>query len=196
MISYIGDISKADAELLCKLAIKSRKILEFGCGASTQVLAQYTVGEITSLDTDPNWITRTQENLQLLKVDNTVHFEDYYSFIPFDNNYDLIFDDGADEFRLPFAFNTWANLIEGGYLLFHDTRRQKDVDNIAEFIKKYSPEIESVYINKDHSNITVIKKKKAEMYENWNETEGRKPWQSGYEPVNLEEFKALQNGSL
>lgn len=186
MIPYIGDISKADAQLLSELAEKSENILEFGVGASTQVLAHYGKN-LMSIETDNNWIERTKENLKLLGIQKEIVFINYNVFMTSDipTTYDLIFDDGADEFRLPFAYKTWDKLAVGGYLLFHDTRRGKDVQNIADFIVKHSPEIESVFINKDHSNITVIKKKAAEFYENWNEVEGREPWESGYEPVNI-----------
>lgn len=192
MINYIGDISKADSVILRNMAKQSTNILEFGSGGSTQVLAAYTKGKVASVETDKNWMVRTNENLRLLEINTEVEFKDYYSFIP-EGEYDLIFDDGATEFRLPFAQLTWKHLKIGGYLLIHDTRTSREVQVVHDFMKEFSPEIESIFINKDHSNITVIKKKVAEFYINWNETENRKPWQSGYEEVNLEEFKALQN---
>lgn len=187
MIPYIGDISKADAGILKQLAGPAKNILEFGVGASTQVITKYSDGNFTSVETDPDWIVRTKENMKLLGITKEPVFADYYTFLP-EGEYDLIFDDGADEFRLDFAYKTWPYLKIGGYMLFHDTRRGKDVDNIAEFVRKNSPYIESVYINKDHSNITVIKKKQGEFYENWNEVEGREPWESGYVPVDIEKL--------
>ena len=196
MIPYVGDLSKADAKILKDLAEKSERILEFGVGGSTQILAAYGKGKapIVTVETSLEWIGWTKNNLNLLGITREVLFADYYTFLPMEE-YDLIFDDGADEFRLPFAYKTWPQLKEGGYMLFHDTRRGRDVQNIADFIVKFSPEIESVFINKDHSNITVIKKKKAEFYENWNVVEGREPWGSGYEPVDVEKLKAkLANG--
>lgn len=191
MIPYVGDISRDDAKILKDLAEQSERILEFGVGASTQVLAAYGKGNapILTVETSLEWVSRTQQNLNLLGITREVMFADYYTFLPIDE-YDLIFDDGADEFRLPFAYKTWPNLKIGGYMLFHDTRRGKDVQNIADFIVMNSPEIESIFINKDHSNITVIKKKKAEFYENWNVVEKREPWVSGYEPVDIEKQKA------
>lgn len=194
MIQYIGDISKADAIILKELAEQSESILEFGVGASTQVLAAYGKGKVTSVETSPEWIERTKMNLRFLEITKEVDFQDYYTFQPF-TEYDLIFDDGATEFRLPFALLTWKFLKIGGYLLIHDTRTSREVQVVHDFMQACSPEIESIFINKDHSNITVIKKKSAEFYENWNEVEGRKPWQSGYEPVNLEEFNSLKNGN-
>lgn len=192
MIQYIGDISKEDANILADLAEQSDNILEFGVGASTQVLAAYGKGKVTSVETSPEWIERTKINLRLLEITKEVDFQDYYTFQPF-TEYDLIFDDGATEFRLPFALLTWKFLKIGGYLLIHDTRTSREVQVVHDFMQACSPEIESIFINKDHSNITVIKKKEQEHYINWNEAEGRKHWQSGYEPVNLEEFNALKN---
>jgi len=192
MINYIGDISKADSIILRDFAKQSSNILEFGVGASTQVLAAYAKGKVTSTETAQEWIDRTKANLKLLNITTEVDFKDYYSFEP-SGEYDLIFDDGATEFRLPFAVLTWKYLKIGGYLLIHDTRTSREIELVGEFIKLCSPEIESVIINKDHSNITVFKKKEAEFYINWNITENRKPWQSGYEEVNLDEFNQLNN---
>ena len=197
MILYIGDLSQNDALILKELAQQSNQILEFGVGASTQILAYYGTGSLVTVETDLKWTERTKENLKLLGIPKEPYFEDYYTFMQkyIVGGCDLIFDDGADEFRLPFALKTWPHLKIGGYLLFHDTRRQSDVNNIGEFIKVHSPEIESVYINKNHSNITVIKKKSAEFYEDWNVVEGREPWESGYEPVDVEKLnEELNNG--
>lgn len=187
MIPYIGDISKADAGILKQLAGPAKNILEFGCGASTQILTKYSDGSFTTVETDPDWIVRTKENMKLLGITKEPVFADYYTFLP-EGEYDLIFDDGAVEFRLPFALLAWDHLKIGGYLLIHDTRTSREVQVVHDFMKEKSPEIESIYINKDHSNITVIKKKKAEFYEDWNVIEGREPWESGYEPVDIEKL--------
>lgn len=188
MIPYIGDISRQDSELLREFAERSESILEFGVGASTQVLAKYGAGKLVTVETAMEWTERTRENLSLLGITKEVDFRDYYKFTP-DDKYDFVFDDGADEFRIPFANLVWPHIRVGGYLAFHDTRRQKDVDNVAEFLRTHSPEIYSIEINKNHSNITVIRKKDAVFYINWNETENREPWESGYAPVDMEKFK-------
>lgn len=182
MIPYIGDISKNDALLLKELAEKSMSILEFGPGASTQVMVAYTKGTIISVETEPSWIDRCRENLDSLKLPWSlpkVEFKNYYDF-DYSGEYDFIFNDGADEFRLPFAIASWKHLKIGGYFAFHDTRRTQDIKRLCVFIEKYSPEIEFVFINRNHSNITVIRKKQAEFYEDWNLDEGRTIEDAGY----------------
>lgn len=187
---YIGDISKQDAKLLADHAFYADRILEFGVGASTQVLRHNSRGEMISVETSPEWIEKTKENFKLLGINKTVDFRDYYTFKP-DGVYDLIFDDGATEFRLPFAQLVWGNLAIGGYFLLHDTRTDREVKVVSELVKLYSPEIESIFMNKDNSNITIIKKTTAKFYENWNVVENRPAWLSGYEEVNIEELNKM-----
>ena len=187
---YIGDLSKNDAMVLSVYARDSKRLLEFGVGASTQIFRNYSKRDVTSLETSPEWIERTANNLKLLEIEGDVNFCDYYTFQPH-GEYDLIFSDGADEFRLEFALKTWDNLSVGGKLIFHDTRRQSDINNVAEFIKQKSSEIEDVAINIGDSNLTVISKRKKITYENWNEVESKPAWLSGYEEVNEEELKKM-----
>jgi len=176
MIDYIGDISVNDAKTLQRLAQASTRVLEFGCGASTQVLAAYAQ-RVISIETEQTWIDKTIANLARLELSN-FEFMLYQNFSP-NGEYDLIFDDGVDGLRLVFANNVWNFLRIGGKLCFHDTRRSQDIKNVCDFIALHSPEIESVVINVDHSNITVITKKLAEFYENWNLVEGKELWQYG-----------------
>jgi predicted O-methyltransferase YrrM len=200
MIPYIGDISKQDAALLRRLTAQLHglmgtppRILEFGMGASTQVIAHYSDAEFTSVETEPSWRERTVANLELLGIDRPVKLELYKGFMETiclkeDNHYDLIFDDGVDGYRLEFARKTWRLLKEGGLLLFHDTRRTSDIKNVCELVAEQSAYISSVSINEADSNITVIRKRRPVFYENWNETEGRAPWQSGYAPMKYGEY--------
>lgn len=188
---YIGDISKQDAKLLADHAFYADRILEFGVGASTQVLRANSRGEMISVETSPEWIEKTKENFKLLGINKTVDFRDYYTFKP-DGVYDLIFDDGATEFRLPFAQLVWENLAIGGYFLLHDTRTDREVKVVSELVKLYSPEIEIIFMNKDHSNITVIKKKDSEFYSNWNLDENKPPYMSGYENPTAEEIEIIK----
>ena len=94
MIPYIGDISKQDAVVLKELAEQSVDILEFGCGASTQVLAAYTSGSVISVDTAPAWIRKTREHLKRLNLPE-VSFCSYDEFVTWRGGpYDLVFNDG------------------------------------------------------------------------------------------------------
>src|SRR6267378_847360 len=61
-LRYIGDISREDAALLARTAAGARRILEFGAGASTQVLAISAPqgAEIVTVETKPEWVASTR----------------------------------------------------------------------------------------------------------------------------------------
>jgi predicted O-methyltransferase YrrM len=189
MIDYIGDVSREDAVLLRSLAEHSRRILEFGCGASTQIFAAYGADTVDSVETDAQWIDKTKRNLVRLGISKPVEFHDYASFKP-TGEYDLIFVDGVDELRQPFALATWASLAVGGRMCFHDTRRvvphgistTSDVQNVCALIERFSPEVHFAAINQDNSNTTVIGKRKPLPYVDWMKSENRTRAQMGLEP--------------
>lgn len=194
MIPYIGDISKADAVVLAAYAQSSDSILEFGCGASTQVLAKYSENIIVSIDTEGVWIDKTKNNLDLFGLRDQVIFEDYYSFmraprLPFD----FIFDDGEDSLRREFAIKMWPYLSVGGVLAFHDTRRGHDFRNVLEVLAIYHNEVDTVIFNKESSNITCIYKKIPEPYDNWQISENREPWMLGYDDLPEEFIKSIKH---
>ena len=183
MINYIGDISIADAQVLMKFAEVSTSILEFGVGGSTQILQEYRPGisEMLSVDTSQEWIERTQDNLARLKIPRVHQMLLYKDWQP-SGEYDLIFDDGVDDLRLQFALSTFPLLKIGGYLLMHDTRRYRDMRNFAEVMTHFGNNIDLVQLNLQGSNISVMRKKAHEPYINWQETEGKQPWQYGLAP--------------
>lgn len=195
MIPYIGDLSIADAELLRELAGRSDHVLEFGAGASTQIFAAYSRGAvIDSVETEPEWIEKTERNIVRLclaprgDVAYRVRFHLYQKFLPA-GPYDLVFVDGIDELRSPFAFLTWPELAVGGRMAFHDTRRTaphgdsptSDVQNVCALIERYSPEIARVVLNENDSNTTVVTKRAPLLVEDWNAREGRTLAQIGLE---------------
>jgi predicted O-methyltransferase YrrM len=199
---FVGDLSRADAELLERYASRAGRVLEFGVGGSTQIIAQsLPPGAVfVSLDTDPAWIAVTRERLGKLGVADrcrfVAHDEGWRAAVigdpPGAATFDLIFDDGIDELRRPFALESWPLLQPGGFMLFHDTRRFGDLVNVAWVMQTYFTEVEDVYVNQRvdgvSTNISVIKKKAAEPYVNWNHTENKPLWMyGGFGPV-PEEF--------
>lgn len=196
MLRYIGDISAADAEVLADLAEDSTSILEFGCGASTQVMAHYKgIGLMVSVDTDQGWIEKTKGNLKILGIQDEVGFSDYYKFMdertpkgPFD----FIFVDGVDALRREFAIKIWPYLQVDGTMAFHDTRRAHDFRNVLEVLANFQNEVGMVSFNYDGSNITLIQKKELEPYDNWQITENKQPWQLGYGEIPAEELVKIK----
>jgi predicted O-methyltransferase YrrM len=183
-MAYIGDISKEDAALLTATVRDARRIFEFGVGASTQVMARAAPvdADLISLETDPAWIARTRRNFAILGIARPV------TFLPYDGwqaavsgEFDVVFDDGVDALRLPFAMAAWPLLRVGGVMMFHDTRRPGDMRNVLDLVASAFLSVESVSCNAEHSNITVVRKKAPEPYVDWNLVERRSRWQVGQE---------------
>jgi predicted O-methyltransferase YrrM len=181
MVRYIGDLSKQDVKVLVEFSTRSKNILEFGVGGSTQVMAQSTKGNITSVDTSIEWINLTKDNLNILGITKDVSFVIYddWKRRNYNTKYDMIFNDGISNLRQEFMELTWDLLKVGGHMIFHDTRVNVHKDTIIDlYIKKWS-EIEHILVNTDDSNMTVIKKKRHTPYVNWNKKEGREAWMRG-----------------
>lgn len=194
MIPYVGDLSRNDAALLKELAEHAARILEFGAGASTQIFAAYSKGDVTSVETDPGWIDRTAQRVASLRASGTparpvsfLRWRAHDGDVVLDGAFDLIFVDGIDELREAFALMVWPRLAIGGVMAFHDTRRVRphgdattsDVENVCEVVVRYSPEVESVVLNAADSNITLVTKRAPLPLEDWNAVEGRTPEQIG-----------------
>jgi predicted O-methyltransferase YrrM len=205
MIKFIGDLSKADAEVLKAAAEKYSSILEFGCGASTQIFAKYRQqgAEVVSIDTSIEWIDKTVDNLRILGIDpNSIELCDFNSFIPLlvtdawkNVKYNFIFNDGVDALRRPFAIQIWPFLSVGGTLAFHDTRRPHDFRNVLEVLAQFQNEIGRVEFNIAGSNITLIEKTLPKPYDNWQITEKKEPWMLGYGPI-PEYYKEIMKESI
>jgi predicted O-methyltransferase YrrM len=189
MIKYIGEISKQDAEVLRTLAEQSKSILEFGVGASTQIIAKYRTGDrFDSIDTSTEWIDRTKSNLDLLEIDqsrvNIVHID---AFRP-DGFYDFIFIDGKEDLRLKLALDLWPNLAVGGIMAFHDTRRPADIRNVLELVAHHQNEVHVIQLNVSGSNISFVRRKELEQWYDWNVVEKREPWEIGYGKPDLKYY--------
>ena len=177
-MKYGGDNSKADAALLVKEAAKDSSLLEFGSGASTQVLAQATQGHVLSLDTDQGWLDRTRRNLELLRVPAERYQLRLYA-TDVEGPFDLILVDGIDSERAAFSRWAWKLLKVGGLILFHDTRRKADLLMVLDLLLEHRDEVGDVLLNAEGSNLSGFRRKMPEPYVNWNVAEGRAPWQTG-----------------
>ncbi len=191
---FIGDLSLQDADVLVKHAEKSKSVLEFGAGGSTQLLAQCGCIDITSVETDAKWIEATKQRLTQIATESTINFIPYTE--QFNQEFDLIFVDGVDNLRRQFAIGTWKYLKIGGIMLFHDTRRFQDFQNVAWVSQLYHNEISCIMVNESASdgatsNITAIHKKLHEPYVNWNYSEDKPLWSYAALP-NTESFPLWQ----
>lgn len=189
-LKFIGDLSAQDSKIIETYARRASRVLEFGVGGSTQIIAQ-SISESTqflSLDTDPAWIETTEHNLQRLGVQSRCSMMRYEEWAPAPGeHFDLIFNDGTPEQRLEFALRCFSHLRIGGFLLFHDTRGLHHIKNVTSVIEAFYESIGRVTFNEVvdgvASNITVVEKKVKEPYVNWNEVEGRPPWAFGHGTV-------------
>ena len=180
-IKFIGDLSLEDADILAGYAKNCEKILEFGSGGSTQIFAQSNARSIISVETDQKWIDLTASRLAQFGT-TVVEFSSYATH--FDKFFDLIFVDGVDSLRKDFAIKTWKLLKLNGIMLFHDTRRFRDFQNVAWISQLYFNEIKQIDVNATasngiSSNITVLHKKQYEPYVNWNKSENKPEWSYG-----------------
>ena len=190
-MKFIGDLSSQDAALLERYTRSADSVLEFGVGGSTQIIAQSISPQasFTSLDTDPKWIEITRGHLARLGVDARCQMLPYESWIanPPPSSFDLIFNDGLNTLRRDFAFFSFPILTVGGVMLFHDTRRSRDVRYVLDVVETFFEEIENVHLNERiqgaSRNITVVRKKTREPYVDWNLAERRPPWAYGLDKV-------------
>lgn len=174
-MKYIGDLSRRDVQVLAEYASHADGIVEFGVGASTQVIAEHRPQRswFQSIDTDETWIDRTRANLDKLKIHNAPSFISWERWLGVETlPVDLAFDDGIDHLRCEFALRIWPTLKIGGVLLVHDTRHLEHIERtIVPLIHEFHGEIDAIRFNEQGSNIMAVVKKVAEPYVNWNECE-------------------------
>lgn len=174
---FIGDLSHEDAVVLEFYGLVSPRILEFGAGGSTQIFAQCMPEVLISVETSQEWIDKTKRNIERFRPCTDPVFVQYGSHPR--HEYDLIFVDGVWDLRRDFAQSTWPLLRVGGQMIFHDTRRWFDAENALLTAKVYFDEVDTIHMNTDNSNCTVLTKRDKIEYVNWNESEGKPAWMYG-----------------
>lgn len=179
-IKFIGDLSVQDAAVLEKHARAAKHILEFGAGGSTQIFSQCCPDTLVSVETSSFWIEVTTRRITELRVPHTPPVWAAYGAHP-KRQYDLIFVDGIDAKRLEFALATWPLLSMSGVMLFHDTRRERDVRNVFATATANFNEVRTITLNMDESNTSSITKGQPQPYVNWNNVEGLPMWRYGYD---------------
>ena len=191
MKKFIGLLRKDDAEIIERYARTAKSVVEFGAGGSTHIIAQTIAptSSFTSFETDAKWIALTKDRLARLKVAGRAKLLPHAQWPKLRTTLkpDLVFVDGLWALRRGFALEAWPQLRIGGHMLLHDTRRAKDIANVAAIVGTHFLEIESVLANAKHAgrttNVTVIRKKAREPEVNWYKTEGKPRWAYGLDPA-------------
>lgn len=181
-LKWTGDLSLQDADVLARYGKNSKNVLEFGCGGSTQILAQ-VCSKVVSIETVPAWIDVVKKRLGHIADASPVNFHLYDDPMP-DQRFDLIFVDGDKTRRFAFAAKMWEKLNKNRFMLFHDTKKDWGTDLIKRFISLKFGEIGIISINDvasdgRQSNITCIQKREQTPYINWQTIEGKPKWAYG-----------------
>jgi len=176
-MKFIGDLSLEDAHILEWYGSRATRILEFGAGGSTQIFAQCNPEVLISVETSQEWINKTKKNIERVRPCADPIFVAFGSHPR--QEYDLIFVDGMWDLRKDFAQSTWPLLSKNGCMIFHDTRRWFDAENVMMTAKMFFDEVHSIQMNEENSNCAVIQKRPKLEYVNWNYSEGKPLWAYG-----------------
>lgn len=198
-IKWVGDLSLQDADLLAMYGRQATRVLEHGCGGSTMILAQ-TAPSVVSYENVPKWKDVVEQRLSNLNLHHKAiiigqnSIEPFYNLVK-DYTFDLAFIDGEAKYRVSFIKKLWNTISDEGYVLFHDTRRDINVYKAArktyrtdltaiEILKLFPHEVGEIVFNVRasdgvKSNITIIKKEKQPVYEDWQRQENKPKWAYG-----------------
>lgn len=165
-----GDLSRQDVVTLCA-ECDNKKVVEFGMGGSTLLLAR-CASELVSCETHPNWFEVTHNRLKQIKdKTNNIELHKNIDSVNMNKMYDVVFVDGVDNMRLPFA-NKFINNTKK--IIFHDSRRLNDFDLALQFMRTHYQRILEAKFHANNSNLIIITlNDHPVVWENWNETERR-----------------------
>ncbi len=196
-VKWVGDLSLQDADIIAYYSKQSTWALEHGSGGSTMIMSHFC--NVISFEHDDKWKHTVRKRLDLIsnkKITHVLNEQQFYNHLR-NNHYqfDLMFVDGRVIDRRPFIDGYWNQLIDGGYLLIHDTRKivskhtfERHIHRTDlipnDIINMFPNEIGEVYFNKKDSNgvasnITAIKKEVQPLYDNWQDKENKPSWAYG-----------------
>ena len=180
--AVVGELGRSDIQVLAEHAQRSHRILEFGCGGSTMLFAQFSPpgSRIVSLDTERGWIDRTRDALKRLDA-NRVEFLPYAGWAgrlegwPW---FDLVFVDGLESERMNFAAEAWRLLQPGGVMIYHDGLWAQVVEMVLRQVGTTFQSVDSVTFCAQRSNCIVIRKKVELPFGNDPIPDRPEPWMS------------------
>jgi predicted O-methyltransferase YrrM len=188
---FVGDLSRADMQVLAEHAMRYDRILEFGAGASTQILASRgrQGSALVCVETESLWVDRTREHLRRLATREPV-FLSWEKWEEMNQStsrptFDLIFNDGLDRLRMDFGLRAWPMLGEGGVMLWHDCRQPHIVERALDLVRRFHEEVESVVLSLAGSNMAALKKRISLPYEHWGENERLRSGHVAVNPAHL-----------
>ncbi len=166
-----ADLSRADVRLLYEFC-QGKTVVEFGCGGSTVLLAQFAA-KVSSYDTDRDWINRTARRLEREPKPDHARptLTHYTSFPPRElPKADVYFIDGYVPDRV-----RWVKLaIEERLtetIVVHDSRSSAMSDIGPMLTYPLTMSLRSLTYHLDGSNMLVIRAGAPVEYVNWNAAE-------------------------
>ena len=166
-----ADLSRADVVLLCTLC-KDRRIIEFGSGGSTVLLARVAT-QIDSYETDAHWIKLVQDRLdretaKLCPINIHLTGQTVPKKVP---RADVLFVDGVSNLRNMWVEAALQRRLFVHAVIVHDSRRPlKQLQCLLEWPS--TAHIHRITYHAQDSNCLIIAlRKRPVQYKNWNLTE-------------------------
>lgn len=164
-----ADLSRADVRVLHRLCA-GKRVVEFGCGGST-VLLGMLAGHVTSYDTDPSWVKRTQRRLARERATTcdavVLCGPEPPAVLPVA---DVYFIDGHPPHRA-----AWIKAViahdAAPVIIVHDSRSEVMTEVSAAIVHPFTLSLRTIVFHPDESNMMVITIGKPVVRRNWNEEE-------------------------
>lgn len=165
-----ADLSRADVRLLHKLCA-GKAVVEFGCGGSTILLAQFAE-RVRSYDTDSSWLERTQRRLDRDPDHAPVELRQCQEGVVPDGlpPADVYFIDGWCPDRPKWVREVVLRGLTG-LLIYHDSRSGEMTTLASALVYPVTQCLRSVEYHVEDSNMVVLRCGEGVKYVNWNEAE-------------------------